>query len=98
MTSTFSVATARDLRRKKYLPVHTTFYTEDGPALNSIWFDVDDKLGRKTFMVSELTDQGNIIHYAEGGWDWLHQFDQRAASGRYVLVGVMPEQFSHVEC
>ncbi len=95
MTSTFTVWGSRELRKKRYVPVQTTFYTADGPAVGTIWFDLKNTKKRTTFHVMD-NGFGHVV-YSEGGDESLASFHEKVASGRYVLVGVLPPAMSHVE-
>jgi hypothetical protein len=89
----FAARAANGLKRKKYVPAKTTFITERGPSVGSIWFDTEGP-SRDGLTVQEVTEA--IVEYTDG-WDYLKDFVRNVASGRYVLVGVTPTLASHIQ-
>jgi hypothetical protein len=86
--------THRSLLRTRYLPVSTTFLTLDGPEIGTIWFDKDHPKKPPRF-VKSVDKPGNRVRY-EDGWEYLSNFFENVRTGRYVLIGVIPDTHMHV--
>lgn len=88
--------TQRTLGRKRYVPITTSFVTEEGPSVGTIWFDRDDPK-REPMIVSSVEYRGDgyfRVRY-EFDWDSLGIFMRRVADGRYILIGVVPPTTSY---
>jgi len=80
------------LKSHKYVPVQTSFFTEDGPADYTIWFDKERPTDSPRIVAVVDSD---TVRYEGGSSEDLQQFMRRAASGRYILIGVKPPADSH---
>lgn len=91
-------ARIRELATGEYPPVQTTFFTDKGPAVRSIWFNKRDKSG-ETLIVKAVEGKGiarhsGIVRYIDNTWDYLANFMEAVQLGQYVLVGIV----THPEC
>lgn len=88
------------LPTKKYVPVKTTFVTEDGPAIGTIWFDAELP-SREPLIVQSVDGKWVLGHfvgrvnYTDGDWQPTRVFLEHVRSGRFMLIGVTPAVTSH---
>ncbi len=98
---TLSAQTARDVRKRNFVDVHTTFITEDGPANGTIWMDRDSKT--RVAMIVEYVNQQRFdgheftVDFACGTRLPLKAFMERVSTGRYFLIGCTPTRLSYTE-
>lgn len=90
---TYSRFGQQELKRKQRsaLPIYSTLYTEDGPAIGTIWVDL--MIPKYAFIVKEMRDRGlgkpdYVVGKGEHNGYPLSVFQSKVASGELVLVGI----------
>jgi hypothetical protein len=80
--------TQQRLGRKQYVPVTTSFVTEEGPAVGTIWFD-REQLSVGPHIVKSVHTSDNRVWYQSDEWDRLSAFVDLVREGRYILIGTV---------
>lgn len=87
------------LAKKKYVPVVTSFITQDGPAVGTIWFN-DFARKNPPLIVKEIRNRNgepSCIVFDDGSKRAFRYFMHGVEAGEFILIGVTPEPWSHTE-
>lgn len=98
MTIKLSVWARKKLKAKKYVSCLTSFYTNEGPAAGTIWWDESQPMMQPR-TVSRIYNQRKVnrVEFTDLTSILLSDFKKHVELGFFVMIGVTPEPWSHTE-